>query len=61
VAHADGVRIALRISQQDIAGLVSASRESVARALRLLREEGVLSTGRQRVVIHQMSELRRMR
>lgn len=61
VAHADGVRIALRISQQDIAGLISASRESVARALRVLREEGVISTGRQRVIVHRMNELRRLR
>lgn len=60
IAHADGIRIALRINQQDIAGLVSASRESAARTLRFLREEGIISTGRQWVVVHRMDELRRL-
>ncbi|GLZ33147.1 cyclic nucleotide-binding protein [Lentzea sp. NBRC 105346] len=48
----DGVLITLRISQQDLAGLISASREAVARALRELREDGVLTTGRQRMIVH---------
>jgi len=56
----DGVVITLRVSQRDLAGLVSASREAVARALRTLREHEVVSTGRQRIVIHRPDELRRL-
>lgn len=56
----DGVLIGLRIGQDDIAGLVSASREAVARALRRLRADGVISTGRQRIVIHRLDALRRL-
>jgi CRP/FNR family cyclic AMP-dependent transcriptional regulator len=56
----EGVLIGLRIGQNDIAGLVSASREAVSRALRTLRTGGVISTGRQRIVIHRLEALRRL-
>lgn len=59
-SSSEGVVIALRVSQRDLAGLVSASREAVARALRTLREHQVVSTGRQRIVIHRPEELRRL-
>ncbi|WP_235921372.1 Crp/Fnr family transcriptional regulator [Lentzea tibetensis] len=60
VQTADGWLITLRISQQEIAGLVSASREAVSRALRVLRDDGVLSTGRQKLVVHRPEELHRL-
>ena len=37
----------LRLTQEELAGWVGASREAVARSLRLLRNAGVVSTGRQ--------------
>jgi CRP/FNR family transcriptional regulator, cyclic AMP receptor protein len=49
---ADGsVTIGLRLSQEEIAGATSASREAVAKALRNLREQGIVSTARQRIVV----------
>ncbi|WP_285506426.1 Crp/Fnr family transcriptional regulator [Actinokineospora sp. NBRC 105648] len=55
----DGETLTLRMSQSELAGLISASREAVTRALRTLREEGVVSTGRQRLVVHDIAALRR--
>ncbi|MFC3453711.1 Crp/Fnr family transcriptional regulator [Amycolatopsis speibonae] len=56
----DGTLIALRISQRDLAGLASASREAVARTLRTLRADGLLSTGRQRLVVRSLKDLRQL-
>jgi CRP/FNR family cyclic AMP-dependent transcriptional regulator len=43
--------VAVRLSQQEIAGLVGASRESVARALATLRTRGLLATGRRTITV----------
>jgi CRP/FNR family cyclic AMP-dependent transcriptional regulator len=49
---ADGSRaISIPLSQQDMASLVGTSRESLARALRQLREAGVVSTRRGAIVL----------
>jgi CRP/FNR family cyclic AMP-dependent transcriptional regulator len=49
---ADGsVAIGLRLSQEEVAGATSASREAVAKALRNLREQGIVNTARQRIVV----------
>jgi CRP-like cAMP-binding protein len=50
--------VAVRLSQQDIAGLVGASRESVARALATLRTRGLLATGRGTITVVEPSVLR---
>jgi CRP/FNR family transcriptional regulator, cyclic AMP receptor protein len=55
----DGVRIALPLTQEELAGWVGASRESVARALRSLRDRGVISTSRRTVVVHDQAALTR--
>jgi CRP-like cAMP-binding protein len=54
----DGVLIAIQLSQTDLAGLIGASREAVVIALKAMRADGVLSTGRQRLTIHRMTALR---
>jgi CRP/FNR family cyclic AMP-dependent transcriptional regulator len=59
VPTADGLLISLRIGQHDIAGLAAASREAVTRALRTLRDDGLISTGRQRITVHRLEALRR--
>jgi CRP-like cAMP-binding protein len=41
----------VRLSQQELAAMVGASRESVARALAVLRDRGVLETGRRTITI----------
>jgi CRP-like cAMP-binding protein len=46
------------LSQDDLAGLVGGSRESVARALAVLRSLGLVSTGRRLVVVHDLERLR---
>jgi CRP/FNR family transcriptional regulator, cyclic AMP receptor protein len=49
---ADGsLTIGLPLSQEEIAGATGASREAVAKALRHLRERGVVHTARQRIVV----------
>ncbi|HVV25371.1 MAG TPA: Crp/Fnr family transcriptional regulator [Pseudonocardiaceae bacterium] len=56
----DGVEITLWTGQRELAAEAATSRESVARALRSLRERGLVSTRRGHVVIHDMAELRRI-
>jgi CRP-like cAMP-binding protein len=56
VTHGDprpdgSVEIGLRLSQEEVAGATSASREAVAKALGQLRRRGVVTTARQRIVV----------
>jgi CRP-like cAMP-binding protein len=53
-----GVMVPGGLSQDDLAGLVGGSRESVARALGALRSLGLVSTGRRRVVVLDVDRLR---
>ncbi|RZS41118.1 CRP-like cAMP-binding protein [Herbihabitans rhizosphaerae] len=57
----DGVVISIHISQADLAGLIGASRESVVLALKSLRDNGIIDTGRQRVVVLDPHRLREAR
>jgi CRP-like cAMP-binding protein len=50
--------VGLSLSQQELAGLIGASRESVARALAELRRRGLVSTGRREIVICDSTGLR---
>jgi CRP-like cAMP-binding protein len=54
----DGVHVEMPLSQQELAGLVGCSRESVARALIDLRTRGLVSTGRRSLVVHDIDGLR---
>lgn len=59
--EADGsIRIGLPVTQEELAGWVGASRESVARAFAALRTAGILTTGRRTVTILDAEGLRRM-
>ena len=49
----------LALSQQEMAGLIGASRESVARALAELRDRGLVATGRRAVTVRDPDGLRR--
>lgn len=55
----DGVTVELPLTQEELAGWVGASREGVSKALRTLRERGVVSTGRRRIVIRDSDALAR--
>lgn len=61
-AEAHGVlsdgHLELSLSQEELAGIVSASRESVARALRTLREQGLVHTSRRSLVVADPDRLR---
>ena len=47
----DGVRISLRLSQEELAGMTGASREAVVKALRGLRSRGWIETGRRQISV----------
>lgn len=52
------VAIRLALSQTELAAAVGATREAVAKALRLLREQGLVRTGPKSVVVADMAPLR---
>jgi CRP/FNR family transcriptional regulator, cyclic AMP receptor protein len=54
-----GIRITLPITQGELAGWVGASREAVAKALRVLRSHGCLRTKRRTVTVVDIKGLRR--
>ncbi|MFE6721226.1 Crp/Fnr family transcriptional regulator [Streptomyces albidoflavus] len=55
-----GVRIRVPLTQQELAGAVGSSRESVTRLLRELRERGCVATQRHGVVVTRPEVLRRI-
>jgi CRP/FNR family transcriptional regulator, cyclic AMP receptor protein len=57
---ADGTRVDPPLTQQELAGLVGASRESVVRALAELRRQGIIETGRRRLVVRDPEGLARL-
>jgi CRP/FNR family cyclic AMP-dependent transcriptional regulator len=54
----EGLRIGLPLSQDELAGWTGSSREAVTKALRTLREEGWIKTGRMHVIVHNLDGLR---
>jgi CRP/FNR family transcriptional regulator, cyclic AMP receptor protein len=56
---ADGILIEVRITQEDLAGWTGSSREAVIKALRTLRELGLVTTGRRSVTVRDLAGLRR--
>lgn len=58
VAGAGGVEVDLPITQQDIADHIGASLRAVARAMGVLRDRGVVRTGRKKIVVARPQVLR---
>jgi len=54
----DGVRISLRISQEELAGWAGASREATSKALHDLREIGLVDTERRRFTVRSVERLK---
>jgi CRP-like cAMP-binding protein len=54
----EGVVIEAALSQADIAAQIGAARRTVARALAMLRQRGIVETGRRRILIRQLRVLR---
>lgn len=57
--RAEGIDVALPLSQEQLASWCGASRESTVKALATLRALNCISTGRQSLVIHDVAALRR--
>ncbi len=55
----DGIRIDVRLTQQELASMVGASRESVNKVMGYFTEKNFLSTDKHRITLHRMTELRR--
>ena len=56
---ADGIKVELPLSQEELASWCGASRESTVKALRTLREVGAVTTGRRVVTLRDPEALRR--
>lgn len=56
--YADGVRITLPFSQEELAAWTGSSREAVAKALRALRERGLIRTNRREITVLDADGLR---
>jgi CRP/FNR family cyclic AMP-dependent transcriptional regulator len=59
-SNGSGIEIRHRSTQQQLAANAATSRESYARALRDLRERGIISTGRGWILVHRPDELQRL-
>jgi CRP/FNR family transcriptional regulator, cyclic AMP receptor protein len=55
-----GVAITLPITQEELAGWIDVSRESVAKTLHMLRDLDVIETHRRRIVVNDIEALERM-
>ena len=55
----DGVRIDVRLTQQELASMVGASRESVNKVLGYFTEKNYISTDKHRITLHRMADLKR--
>jgi len=54
----DGIRIMAGLTQSELAGFTGSSREAVSRALRMLRDEGLITTHRRGITVHDIDALR---
>jgi CRP/FNR family transcriptional regulator, cyclic AMP receptor protein len=53
----DGIRIDVRLTQQELASMVGASRESVNKVMGYFTDRGVISTDKHRVTLRSISDL----
>ena len=56
----EGIAIPVQLTHAELASWIGASRETVDRALRRWRAQGILSTSKRRIVIHDFAELARI-
>jgi CRP/FNR family cyclic AMP-dependent transcriptional regulator len=55
----DGVRIDVRLTQQELASMVGASRESVNKVMGYFTEKDFISTDKHRITLHRITDLKR--
>lgn len=54
-----GTRIDVRLTQQELASMVGASRESVNKVMGYFSDKGYISTDKHRITLHRISDLKR--
>jgi CRP-like cAMP-binding protein len=54
----DGIEIGIALSQEEISGMIGASRDSVTRALTSMRAQGLVVTGRRSMTVRDLEALR---
>ena len=55
----EGILIDVRLTQQELASMVGASRESVNKVLGYFTEKNYISTDKHRITIHRVNDLKR--
>ncbi len=55
----DGTRIDVRLTQQELASMVGASRESVNKVMGYFTDKGYISTDKHRITLHKINDLKR--
>jgi CRP/FNR family transcriptional regulator/CRP/FNR family cyclic AMP-dependent transcriptional regulator len=55
----NGTRIDVRLTQQELASMVGASRESVNKVMGYFTDKGYISTDKHRITLHRITELKR--
>jgi CRP-like cAMP-binding protein len=55
----DGTRIEIRLTQQELASMVAASRESVNKVIGYFTDKKIISTDKYRITIHRPNDLKR--
>jgi CRP/FNR family transcriptional regulator, cyclic AMP receptor protein len=55
----DGIRINMRLTQQDLASMVGASRESVNKVIGYFTDKEFISTDKHHVTVHRLTDLKR--
>jgi len=55
----DGTRIDVRLTQQELASMVGASRESVNKVMGYFTDKNLISTDKHKITLHRISELKR--
>lgn len=59
VKTGDGIRIDVRLTQQELASMVGASRESVNKVLGYFTDKNFITTDKHRITIHRLADLKR--
>jgi CRP/FNR family cyclic AMP-dependent transcriptional regulator len=55
----DGIRIEVRLTQQELASMVGASRESVNKVMGYFTDKNFISTDKHRITLHRIADLKR--
>jgi CRP/FNR family cyclic AMP-dependent transcriptional regulator len=55
----DGIRIEVRLTQQELASMVGASRESVNKVMGYFTDKDFISTDKHRITLHRIADLKR--